>query len=86
MRKCGVCKRKAKENLVVCSDECQKVRLEMSRLSEKYSPTKGCENCWGDLHQGCTRRCKKEFRESRKLYEDMRSLVELVNKTWRKKP
>lgn len=76
--RCEICNKEAKKNLVICSSEkCSKVRLEIFRLIDKYFPTHGCDNCWGDLHQGCTEQCNKEFRESGKFAGDLWSLVHL---------
>ena len=61
--KCQVCKiNEAAPNSIVCGDRCKEVRLKIIRLSNKYTPTNGCDNCWGDLHQGCTEKCKEEGR------------------------
>ena len=82
--KCRICGRKAKKNSIVCSDECQDIRLKMRELDKKYFPTNGCDNCWSDAHVGCTTKCKEEFRKSREFIQDMWSLVKLLNKTWEK--
>ena len=76
--KCEVCGRKAMRNSIVCSDECQEVRLKRHRILDKYTPTHGCDNCWGDLHQGCTNECKAEFKLMGELSQDLWSLIRLV--------
>ena len=75
--KCGVCGKPALKNSVICSERCKKIRLKLFELGDKYFPTHGCENCWGDLHQGCTEQCRREFRESLKFGQDLWSLVKL---------
>jgi len=78
--KCVICKKEAMENSVICSDKCAKIRLKLFELDNKYFPTHGCDNCWGDLHQGCTEKCRREFDESRKFGKDLWSLVHLIFK------
>ena len=78
--KCQVCKtREAEPNSTVCGDVCNNARLGIIKLSNKYTPTNGCDNCWGDLHQGCTDKCKDEFRKSsefvRELYHHVRGFL-----------
>jgi hypothetical protein len=64
--KCVVCKRnEAKKNSIVCSENCQNIRLMINKLLDKYTPTNGCDNCWGDLHGECTNKCKQEFKKAR---------------------
>ena len=77
---CDVCNNKSTENSVVCSDACQEIRLKMFKIGDKYAPTHGCDNCWGDLHQGCSSKCKEEFRLGRELSTDLWELVHLVTK------
>ena len=76
--KCEICGKEASKNKVICSDHYAKIRLKIYRLVDKYFPTHGCDNCWGDLHQGCTKQCKKEFREARKFAKDLWSLIRLI--------
>ena len=78
--KCEVWKKPAMENSIVCSDNCQEVRLKMFELGDKYYPTHGCDNCWSDSHTGCTEQCKKEFKESGEFGKDLWSLVRLIYK------
>lgn len=74
--KCQVCKiREAEKNSIVCGDACSKTRLEIIRLVNKYAPTNGCDNCWGDLHQGCTEKCKAEVKESGEFVAELYNLV-----------
>jgi len=47
-------------------------------LGNKYFPTHGCDNCWGDLHVGCTEQCQKEFREHGEFMMDLWSLIRLI--------
>ena len=36
-------------------------RDEINKLKHKYTPTNGCDNCWCDLHQGCSEKCKEKW-------------------------
>ena len=78
--KCEVCNKPALKNKVICSDHCAKIRLKLFELDDKYFPTHGCDNCLGDLREGCTDRCRREFEESRKFGKDLWSLVNLILK------
>ena len=82
--KCEVCGKPALKNKVICSELCQKIRLRIYKLGDKYAPTHGCDNCWGDLHQGCTEQCKKEFKKLGEISEDLWSLVYLTNQNTRR--
>ena len=74
--KCQVCKiNEAEPNSIVCGDRCNNARLEIIRLTNKCTPTNGCANCWGDLHQGCTEKCKDEFKKSGEFVGELYSLV-----------
>jgi len=74
--KCKVCKiNEAETGSIVCSDECNEKRLTIIELSNIFTPTNGCDNCWGDLGQGCTEECKKEFRVSGEFIKALYSLV-----------
>jgi predicted nucleic acid-binding Zn ribbon protein len=79
-RPCDVCFTPVprEKNSIVCSDECQNVRLKIFELERKYTPTNGCDNCWGDLYQGCTEQCKREFREALEFGKDLWSLVRTI--------
>lgn len=79
--KCEVCQKKeAMKNVVICSEKCGEIRLAVYELLKKYTPTNGCDNCWGDLHQGCSEQCNREFRESRAFGTDIWKLVRLIIK------
>jgi hypothetical protein len=76
--KCQVCKiNESKPNCIVCSDRCNKIRLEINRLVDKYKHTNGCENCLGDLDQGCTEICKNEFKEAHEFVNELYSLIRI---------
>jgi hypothetical protein len=76
--KCQVCEvREAMPNSIVCSNRCNKIRLEIINLSNKYTPTNGCENCWGDLGGTCTEKCKKEFAVAREFVSELYYLVRI---------
>ena len=76
--KCQICRiNESEENKMVCSDRCNKIRLEIIRLSDKYTPTNGCNNCWGDLRQGCTEECKAEFKKSAQFISELYSLIRI---------
>ena len=80
--KCQVCKiNEAEPNSIVCGDKCNNARLEIIRLTNKYTPTNGCENCRGDLRQGCTEKCKDEIKKSREFGIELYSLVRGVLKS-----
>lgn len=34
-----------------------------NKVATELSPTHGCENCWGDLYQGCNDNCIAEHKE-----------------------
>jgi hypothetical protein len=77
---CEVCKKELEKekNSVVCSEHCKAVRQFIFDLNNKYFPTHGCDNCWGDLHSGCTEQCKKEFRESLEFGTDLWKLARII--------
>lgn len=73
---CAVCRsRNAEKNNIVCSDKCNEIRLRIIKLTSKYTPTNGCDNCWGDLHQGCTNKCKEEFKVAGEFVKELYELV-----------
>lgn len=77
--KCEICQKEVKlKNSCVCSKRCSSIRAKLFELERKYFPTNGCENCLGDLHQGCTEQCNKEFRESLAFGTDLYSLIHLI--------
>lgn len=74
--KCPICEIKETEpNSIVCSDTCNQKRLTIIRLIDKYTPTNGCDNCWGDLGQGCNKKCKEEFKDAHKFVKELYSLA-----------
>lgn len=77
--KCAVCKiNEARANFITCSDRCDKIRLEIRRLTNKHAPTHGCDNCLGDLHQGCSAECKIEFKNSHEFTKELYALVRVA--------
>ncbi len=77
--KCQVCKvKEAEPHKIVCSDNCNNIRLMIRKLSDIYTPTNGCDNCWGDLGQGCTTKCKDEFKKAHIFVKEMYSLVRMA--------
>ena len=76
--KCEVCGRPCLKGLIICSDECNNIRLAKYALVDKYFPTYGCDNCLGDLHEGCTDKCKKEFSDACAFGSDLWAFVRLV--------
>lgn len=77
--KCVICQKEIKlENSIVCSEKCQKIRVKLLEIEGKYFPTHGCENCWGDLHQGCTEQCDREFKASYEFGKDFWSIIRLI--------
>jgi len=78
--KCEICNSEIPKdkNSVVCSEICSSIRTKMIKIKRKYFPTNGCQNCWGDLHQGCSEQCKKEFREASIFNKDLWSLIRLI--------
>jgi len=78
--KCEICHEEIQDrkNSVVCSEKCNQIRLKVYEIIQKHKPTNGCDNCWGDLHQGCTEQCKKEGKEAFELAQDIWKLVRLI--------
>lgn len=75
---CAVCRlRNAEKNSIVCSDKCNEIRLRIIQLTSKYTPTNGCNNCGGDLHQGCTNKCKEEFKVAGGFVKELYGLVRM---------
>ena len=88
-RQCEICKKEVPtegvlksglplKNSVVCSDRCSEIRQRLFNLQDKYFPTHGCDNCWGDLHQGCSEECKIERGSSFKFGKDLWDLIHLI--------
>ena len=80
--RCHICNKEVprEKNSVVCSDKCSRIRQRLGEIQVKYFPTHGCENCWGDLHQGCTDLCNREFRKAREFGSDLQSIIDLFYK------
>ena len=77
--KCEVCKKQVNiHNSIVCSEYCKEIRQQIFEITDKYFPTHGCDNCWGDLHQKCSEQCKKEGSDSFKLGKDLWDLIHLI--------
>lgn len=73
---CDVCDKERAENRVICdSEKCSVARLLAYAIDDKYFPTRGCDNCWGDLGRGCEDRCRDEHRASLKFGQDLWVLV-----------
>jgi hypothetical protein len=78
--KCYVCKiKEAKSGSTVCSERCHEISLLIRRLADICTPTPGCENCLGDLHQGCTDKCRSEFKLSYYFVSELYKLVRTVS-------
>ncbi len=75
--KCEICNKPALENVVICSERCGKIRLKRLEIMDKYAHPNGCDNCWGDLHQGCTDQCRREFDKYGELGKDLMDLINL---------
>jgi len=49
---------------------------QLIEFGSKYAPKpNGCDNCWGDLHSGCSEKCKNEFKEYGAFWNDLRILI-----------
>jgi hypothetical protein len=80
--KCQVCRiKETKANSIVCSENCNQIRLKIHRLSDTYTPTSGCAKCWGDLGGSCTDKCKYEFAIASKFVNELYELVRLTLKS-----
>lgn len=78
--KCSVCREDnipREKNTTVCSDKCLAIHNKANELDKKYFPTNGCDNCWGDLHRGCSETCRREFKESLQFGKDLWSLIRI---------
>ena len=77
--KCRVCRiKEAEANSIVCGEKCNNIRLRIINMVKKYTPTNGCDNCWGDLRQGCTNKCVSEFKLSAEFAKELWGLVEEI--------
>ena len=54
------------------------MRVDIIRMSKKNTATNGCDNCWGDLGQGCNEKCTKEFKESGEFIKELYSLMRMA--------
>jgi len=74
--KCQVCKtNEAEQNSIVCSRRCEKIRIAIIEMADKYTPTHGCENCLGDLGGNCTNECQEEFKKADEFIGKMDDFV-----------
>jgi len=77
--KCVICKKnEAEKKSIVCSENCQNIRLIIHKLLDKYTPRHGCENCFGDLHQGCTEKCREELQKGMEFSGELWKLIKMV--------
>lgn len=51
---------------------------EAREFQKKYFPTHGCDNCLGDLHEGCSEKCKSEFR----AYGECSRIMQLIDEAY----
>jgi hypothetical protein len=73
-----MCKECVVGDYAYCSNKCRYIKLMINNLVDKYAPVHGCENCWGDLHQGCTDKCREEFKLAKELQHDLYGLYKLI--------
>lgn len=78
--KCEICNGELpiELNSVVCAGKCSDVRKKYIEIGSKFFPSTGCENCHGDLHQGCSDECKESSRKSHEFYKDIWSLIKII--------
>ena len=76
--KCDICGQEALPGKIICSDKCAKIKSKMLDLNRKFTPTHGCANCLGDLHQGCTEECNIEFKKSGEFWKGLWELISLI--------
>ena len=72
---CVACGKETRQDMLVCSEQCEAVRYKVLELADTYCPTKGCENCWGDLHQGCSVRCRHDFEDYAQFVKQLWALL-----------
>lgn len=66
MAQCEKCSALSRINETTPEDA--RINLQIARkVVSKYVLDKGCENCWGDLHQGCTDECKANWKLSNEV-------------------
>ena len=58
--------------------EIKQVNELIRKISDEFAPSNGCENCWGDLHQGCTEECVETLKKWGKLFREIDSLKEYL--------
>ena len=54
----------------------QRVEETIRRLQSLLSLPSGCENCWADLHQGCSDACRQS---SRQYHEKRKTIADEIN-------
>ena len=47
------------------------LKLTSVKIANKYAQANGCDNCWGDLHQGCTAECTASMKKWGQCIEDI---------------
>lgn len=57
-----------------------KVYAILHSIASKYVPWKGCENCWGDTHLGCTDECLRNQQVQESFIDELKSLITLDRK------
>ena len=63
---------------IVCSTKCREIRLKILSLCSNYFPATGCDNCLGDLHQGCSDSCREESRAEHAFSKDLWALIRIA--------
>ncbi len=77
--KCIICKTsEAQPNSIVCSENCEKIRIMILSMNRRYTPTNGCDNCWGDLGGNCSQKCKDEFEKSQEFIGELYEIIRLA--------
>ena len=56
----------------------EKIMELSNNIAIKYAPLHGCENCRGDLHQGCSDECKHEFEVFRSMRDDIKNTLDQI--------
>lgn len=75
---CSLCKKQmARDGSAYCSDTCHEIAKKIIRLTDKYTPTNGCDNCWGDLGGDCTDECKCQFKLAGEFSAELHELIKL---------
>lgn len=76
--RCEVCSGEAKENSVICSERCERIRFYLITLITDLAPTDGCSNCWGDNYAGCTDECQGQFKRLGQISRELWNVVHSV--------